>query len=95
MRLMQVRTLRISFTAGLRLRGVLPGGVVCSGFGEIATGRGDVDSGRNVVDGGVRGDDIGGVCGAAVSEGNGWRGGASTVAGRCAFMSPSAYAGSQ
>ena len=92
---MWARTLRISSTAGLCLRGVLPRGVACSGFEEIVTGGGDVDAGRNVVDGGVRGDDVGGVCGAAVSEGNGWRGGASTVAGRCAFMSPSAYAGSQ
>ena len=82
--------MRISSTAGLRLRGVLPVGVACSGFGEIVTGEGDVDAGRSVVDGGVRGVDVGGVCGAAVSEGNGWRGGAITVAGKCAFMSPSA-----
>ena len=48
-----------------------------------------------MVDGGVRGVDVRGVCGAAVSEDNGWRGGAMTVAGKCAFMSPSALAGSQ
>ena len=92
---MWARTLRISFTAGLRLRGVLTVSVACSGFGEIVTGEGDVDAGRSVVDGGVRGVDVGGVCGAAVSEGNGWRGDAITVAGKCAFMSPSALACSQ
>ena len=48
-----------------------------------------------MVDGGVRGDDVGDVCGAAVSDCNGWRGGAITVAGKCAFMSPTALAGSQ
>ena len=87
---MQARTLRISFTASLRRRGVLPGGAACSGFGEIVTGEGGDDARRSVVDCGVRGVDVGGVGGAAVSEGGGWRGGAMTVAGKCAFMSPSA-----
>ena len=86
---MHARTLRISFTAGLRLRSFLPSGVACCGFWDIVTGEGGNDAGRTMVDGGVRGVDVGGVCG-GVSEDGGWRGGAITVAGKCAFMSPSA-----